>query len=75
MLASDQCGFHKKRARTRYTELVFLHPVGFVGHIVHSAVSGIQNVDARFFILGWDRYGFHRKRVGTHFTELVFCIQ
>jgi hypothetical protein len=28
MLGWDLYGFHKKHARTRYTELVFLHPVG-----------------------------------------------
>jgi hypothetical protein len=29
----------KKRARTRYAELVVLHPVGSVGHVVHSDAS------------------------------------
>jgi hypothetical protein len=28
MMGWDLCGFHKKHARTRYTELVFFDPVG-----------------------------------------------
>jgi hypothetical protein len=39
MLRWDWYGFDKKRIGTRYTELVFLHPVGYAGHVVHSAVS------------------------------------
>jgi hypothetical protein len=39
MLGWDQCEFHKKRTETRYVELVFLHPLGFVGHVVHSDAS------------------------------------
>jgi hypothetical protein len=41
MLGWDQCGFHKKRARTRDVELVLLHPVGSVSHVVHFGVSGL----------------------------------
>jgi hypothetical protein len=33
MLGSAQCGFHKKRAGTRYAELVFLHLVRYAGYI------------------------------------------
>jgi hypothetical protein len=58
--------------RTRYGELVFLHLVGSAGHIMHSSAFGTLNIDAIFFILGWDEYGFHKKSDGTCKDELVF---
>jgi hypothetical protein len=39
---------------------------------VHSGASEVQNVDALFFMLGWDRYEFHKKHGGTRYTKLVF---
>jgi hypothetical protein len=52
MLEWVWCGFHKKRFEIRYGELVYLHPMGYVGHIVHSRASGALNLEAPFFILG-----------------------
>jgi hypothetical protein len=42
----DRYGFDKKRLGTRYAKLVFLHLVGYAGHVVHSGASGARSVDA-----------------------------
>jgi hypothetical protein len=34
-----QYRFHKKHVGTRYVKLVFLHPVGSVGHVMHAGAS------------------------------------
>jgi hypothetical protein len=64
----------KKRIKTSDTELVFLHLLGYAGHVVHCCKSGVQNVDALFFLLRWDRYGFH-KNTSVYLTpNLCLCI-
>jgi hypothetical protein len=70
MLRWDWYGFNEKRFRTCYAELVFLHPVGSVGHVVHFDASGVQNIDALFLVLGWDRYRFDKKHFGTQHAKL-----
>jgi hypothetical protein len=72
VLEWDLYGFHKKRTQTRYVKLVFLHPVGSTGHVVHSGTSRLHNVDALFVMLGWDRYGLNKKHDGTRYTKLMF---
>jgi hypothetical protein len=72
LLEWNQYGFNKKGARTCYAEHVFLHPVLFAGHVVHSGAYGARNVGALFFMLGWDQYGFHKTHANTHYVGLVF---
>jgi hypothetical protein len=72
VLGCTQYGLHKKRVGTRYTELVPLHPVGSVRHVVHSGASGARNLDTLFFMPGWTRCYFHKKCTGTYYTKLVF---
>jgi hypothetical protein len=57
---------------TPYTEFVFLHPTASAGHIVHSGASRARNVDALFFMFGWDWCSFHKKLIRTSYVKLVF---
>jgi hypothetical protein len=36
------CEYHKNSAGTRYTKLVFMHPMRSGGHVVHSVASGCK---------------------------------
>jgi hypothetical protein len=72
MLGWGWYGFDNKRVRRRYNVLVLLHPVGYVGHIVHSGAFGSRNVDELFFMLGRDRYKFDKRRARTRYAKLVF---
>jgi hypothetical protein len=72
MLGWAKCGTHKKCDQKHYTKLVFLHLVRSMNHIVYSVASGVQNVDALFFMLGWARCGSHKKLFGTHYAKLMF---
>jgi hypothetical protein len=72
VLGWERHGFNLKRFRTRYAKLVFLHPEGSTGNIVHSGASGAPNVDTLFFLLGWDQYGFEKKYIRTRYAKLLF---
>jgi hypothetical protein len=63
---------YKKCAGTCYAELMFLHPVRSVGHVVHSSAFGARNTNTLFFMLGCPRCGFHEKCARTCCVELLF---
>jgi hypothetical protein len=75
MLGYNQYRFHKNHAGTHYVELLFLHPVGFAGDVVDSSVSGVQKVDALFFVLRWDQYVLDKMCARIRYAELVFSIR
>jgi hypothetical protein len=52
--------------------MCFLHPVGFVGHVIRCGTSEARNLDALFCMLVCARCGFQNKRTGTRYDELVF---
>jgi hypothetical protein len=64
--------FHEKRVGADYAELVVLHLVGAVGHVVNFGASRAQNVDALFSMSGWGCNGFDKKRAGIRCAKLVF---
>jgi hypothetical protein len=72
MLGWDQYGFDNKCTGTHYAELLFLHPVGSAGHVVHFGASGERIIDTIFFKVRWGWYGFDNKRFKRSYAELVF---
>jgi hypothetical protein len=74
MVGWDWYGFDTKHAGTRYIEFVFVHPVGSAGHVVHSGVSGVRNIDVLFFMLTRAPMLIPQRCAGTRYAEHVFCI-
>jgi hypothetical protein len=64
----------KPGVTTLYADLVFLHLVALVGHVVRSSVSGAWNIDAIFFMLRWAWCNFHKKHTIKCYAEHVFFI-
>jgi hypothetical protein len=75
MLEWDRFGFHKKHTVTRYAELVFLHPVGSVSHVVHSSAFG-HKTSTYYFLCSGGPGAVSIKNVMGHITlNLCFCIR
>jgi hypothetical protein len=75
MLRWDWYELHKKCTGTHYVELVFLHPMRFAGHVVHSSPSVARNVNVLFSCSGAPS-AVSINVVGGHVTSnLSFCIR
>jgi hypothetical protein len=70
----DCYGYEKKRAGTHYAELVFLHPVGSAGHVVHFGVFEARNVDPLFSRSGAPSAISIKGALGHITLNLCFCI-
>jgi hypothetical protein len=73
ILGWDRYGFDKKRTGTHYAKHLFLHPVGYAGHVVHSDASGARNVDA-FSSSGGPGAVYIKCAPGHVTPNLCFCI-
>jgi hypothetical protein len=66
------CRSNKKHGMTRYHELMFLHLVGYAGHVVRSGASEAQNVNTLFFILRSVQCGSHKHHVEARYAKHMF---
>jgi hypothetical protein len=74
MLRCDRDGFDKKRTGTRYAKLVFLHLVGYAGHVMYSGPFGARNVGA-FSCFGGPGAVYIKGASGHATPKLCFCMQ
>jgi hypothetical protein len=75
MLGWDQYRFDKKSIVTRYVELLFLHPVGSVGHVVHFGTSGRESLTHYFLCSGGTGTDLTKSISGHVMPNLCFCIR
>jgi hypothetical protein len=69
----DRYRFDKKWTGTCYAKLVFLHLLGYAGHVVHSSVYGVRNVGA-FSGLGGPVVVYIKSVPGHVMPTLCFCV-
>jgi hypothetical protein len=72
MIGWSQCGSHEKAHRACHAELLFLHPGGYAGHVVHSGAPEVRIFDSLFFKLEWAQCRSIKKHIMTHHADLVF---
>jgi hypothetical protein len=72
MLGWALCRFQKQCVGTCYAELVFFPPVEYVGHVVHSVVSGARNINVLFSSSGGPDAVSRKKCARTCYGELLF---
>jgi hypothetical protein len=68
----DRYRFDKECIRTCHAELVFLHPMGSAGHVVHSGESGRKMSMHYFSCTGGTSMDLTKKRTRTRYAKLVF---
>jgi hypothetical protein len=68
------CGSHRKRTGTHYVELMFLHPVRSVGHVMRSGASGCEMSMHYFSFSGGPSVGPTRSTSEHVIVNLYFCI-
>jgi hypothetical protein len=69
------CGFHKKRVGRRYSKLVFLHPVGSIGHVAHFGASGYKIPTHHFSCSGGPNVVSIKIMLGNIMQNLCFCFR
>jgi hypothetical protein len=73
MILWDRYRFHKKHAKTHYTEHVFLHPVGSTGHVVHSRAFRHETPTHYFSCLGANGTNSTKSVLGHITPNLCFA--
>jgi hypothetical protein len=53
---------------------MFLHPVGYAGHVVHTSVSRARNVDNLFSCSSGTDNNMRKIALGHVTSNLCFCI-
>jgi hypothetical protein len=75
MFGWSRCSSYKRGAWTHYDELVFLHPAGLAGHVLHSSASRPRNVNALFSCSGGVGTDSTKNAPGDITPNLRFCIR